>query len=328
VKLDEVPRLGVAPCDPTKSPGSAGDVCQPDGTGHGPDSRAVGGDPGFVCKAFASGPPRCVKPCGRQTESGATVPDDTRCRPGHVCSAGPEGFLCVEAPAPRAECLTGDIRYAVQVGNGFRVTAGGLPSFVKAAEDASGACVPLPPGSPLLQDRLPLSAPLCANPPQTADENNLTVTLNRTTPTPTNPCFYEARNGDEPGQALHWKALFENPHLRFVVTNLENYVGDAALINFTVQDAFVPLRVLSTGGGSDVALGVRIVTGPMASIPVEGSGADVVPVPPYLFVIDQGKTLVELSRGQLLRLNPRFWSRGREGGRLDSQFTDSRFPIQ
>jgi hypothetical protein len=329
VKLDEVPRPAVAPCDPAVTPGTENDVCQPPSSGHGADSR-LPGDVGFVCKVFTGGAPRCVKPCGSTRADGSIAPDDTRCRPGHVCAdMGAEGFLCVEGPPPQPICLSTDIRYGVQVGNGFRVFAQALPTYVKSKANDQGQCEPLPNQSALLQDRISLSAPLCSEPRQVGpDRPSVLTALNGASPAPGNPCLYQALNGDETGPpVLRWKALFENPHIRFVLTNLDSYTGDAAFINFQILEGFAPLRVLGTGAGSEVALGERIVTGPMASAPVEGAMYNI-PVPPYLFVIDQGRTNVDLSRGQVLRLNPRAWIRGHEGGRFDSQNLDTRFPLQ
>jgi hypothetical protein len=115
------------------------------------------------------------------------------------------------------------------------------------------------------------------------------------------------------------KALFENHQFRFVLTNLDQYVGDAATIRFEVVGGVLPLtadfpRDQSVG----ISLGSRILTGPTKT----SIGAF-----PYLYVVDQGQPLTRRDgRGQFLRLNPRHGSRGLP--RFDSNSTKDRFHIQ
>ena len=259
-------------------------------------------------------------------------PDDSLCRPGHVCAdVGEATPLCVEAPPPKQECLTGELRYRVQTGAAYRVHSTSLPDFATQMEETPGGrCVPIPNLDWRLSNRIPLNASLCSVVPAPGASTGDFIRTNepRTAAGPRNPCLFVSPNGDEAGSTGRVKALFENPNLRFVLTNLEDYVGDVALIEMSVTDGFSPLRVLPTRTGSDVSLGVRIVTAPMAARLVAGSRE--LPVPPYLFVVDQGRTTSELSRGQLLQLNPRAWSASPSfpGGFFDSLSTDTLYPIQ
>ncbi|HEY0706145.1 MAG TPA: hypothetical protein VGG33_05075 [Polyangia bacterium] len=348
LKLDEVDRPLVAACQLGPGGVAADDpVCQPDPS-HAPDSR-IADDRGFSCQPF-SDRPRCVKPCGARTETGEleinretglVVPRDELCRPGHVCADVGEaaiGPVCVEAPAPNPNCLTGELRYAVQAGRAFRVTTESLPQFVTQTESApGGACVPVANRDPRLVDRIRLDAALCTNAPAQATPAALGDFIRSSRPSPTNPCLILGGNTDEPGSEnanpLPLKAFFQNPYMSFVIADFADYVGDAAILSLQVNGGFEPLAATGTRPGEDIALGTRIVTGPVAArFQAVGSNfkPDLdVPVPPYLFVIDQGRTLRELSRGQLLRLNPRPWAETeRYGGFFDSAATNTTWPIQ
>jgi hypothetical protein len=143
-----------------------------------------------------------------------------------------------------------------------------------------------------------------------------------------NPCLYLSPNLDGGTGAPRPKALFENQQVRFILTNLDAYVGDAADINFTVMGGFGPLRVTSLAGEVSFSLGVRILTGPMlAPSPPSSAELDSNPGSPYMFLIDQGRTSTFLSRGQVLRFNPRP-SLLLPGGQFESSAVNSTFPIQ
>jgi hypothetical protein len=342
LKVDEVPRPRIAPCQLNPDGTARLDpVCAPD-SGHQADPR-VPGDRPFSCQPLASGP-RCVKTCG-ELVNGVLTPNDAFCRPGHVCANIGEdavGPVCVEAPPIKPECLTGELRYRVHVGNAWRIQSQTLPDFATQQEAPTdpqtepagepgepppgGLCVPVPNLERRLVNRIPLDAGACTNMPVV--EQGLGTFISRNSPAPSNPCLYQGTNTDEAGPTLHWKAFVENPDMRFVLTNFETYVGDAASIRVSVTGGFAPLRVLTTRTGADPALGARIATGPMVSQQLSGTSGDL-PVPPYLFVVDQGRALSDLSRGQLLRINPRPWpGAGYAGGFFDSSLTDSLYPIQ
>jgi hypothetical protein len=147
-----------------------------------------------------------------------------------------------------------------------------------------------------------------------------------------NPCFWIGINHDEgadPATApKHVKALFENTQIRMVLTNLEEYFGDALGVGISVTGGFVPELIEQTGDAF-ATLGTRILTGPL-EIPFPDSPGynaeqTVYTAFPYLYVVDQGRAPAG-SRGQIMRINPRT---GRLGtGRFDSPFTQSTFPIQ
>jgi hypothetical protein len=341
MKLDEVPRPGVFPCNPDVPLDTA---CQPDAA-HKADPR-LRDDRGFSCqRVTAGGPPRCLKSCGVKGDDNVVRPSNDLCRPGHVCAdvGALGGPLCVEAPPPLSECLLGDMQYQVQVGRGFVLRSGSAPAFATEVEaptppgaapnPAGELCKPLTNLNPRLVDRVSLDAPACASGPVELPQPSASAMANfvlADPPGPSNPCLFYAYNTDGSGGDKVWKALVEGPDQRFVLTNIDNYVGDAAIIELSVTGGFMPLRVLPTRSGADVALGVRILTSPMVPTYPGDTGTTVEndePVPPYIFVIDQGRTLSDLSRGQLLRMNPRGVS-SYPGGYFDSLSTDTLFPIQ
>ncbi len=125
------------------------------------------------------------------------------------------------------------------------------------------------------------------------------------------------------------KVLFQNPQLRIVLTNVEEYAGDALEIRFESMGGFIPEAVSQS---DVVTLAARILAGPTKipespHFPVGGGGYTAFP---YLYVVDQGRASAG-SRGQIMRINPRAVdssARLQGSGRFDSSFTGSTFPIQ
>jgi hypothetical protein len=329
LKLDEVPLPRLYPCQNDT-------VCQPDGT-HA--RNATTADPGFQCLSSApGGEPRCLKRCGQMGQDGTWMLDDRRCRAGHVCADVGDaalGPLCVEAPTIQPECVPLQVAYRVQAGKAFLISSSALPYLGSRLEEPStdpwgGRCVPDPARNPVHGQRIPLSAPHCKNIVDGPDAKADTVTA--LTPEAEtggwgNACLFRGPNGDAAGEQEHVKALFENPNVRFVLTNLEQYVGDAAAVFVTVEGGFSPLRVLPSRQSIDFRLGARIVTAPMDAS--DNLTLEFTPPswPPYLFVVDQGRTNTSLSRGQILRVNPRP-AQLFPGGFIDSPDSNSLFPIQ
>jgi hypothetical protein len=302
LKLDEVPRTALAPC--TKN-----EDCRPS------PSYA-----GFECrKVRERESPRCVKPCAPSGAAG-----DRACRPGYVCEDLPDsamGPLCVEAPPLDPDCWPRVASYKIQAGASFVVTGSVMPRLATTRHEG-GECVPDKSRHRLLANRIPLDAPRCANIDADAFQ-----ALGRPPEGP-NPCLFLSLNGDDPAAPQDQprvKALFENPQLRFVLTNLDQYAGDAASIRFEVGGGFVPAGA-EFPDSIIITVPARIVVGP-TKIPqsplftMTGTAAF-----PYLYVVDQGRALFTPGgRGQILRLNPRD-SQGRL--RFDSNGTTSRFHIQ
>jgi hypothetical protein len=348
LKLDEVPRPSIRPCVPNSTVAADIAICQPDAS-HRPDpTLAAMGDVGFQCLDLGDGGmPRCLKPCGVKDQAGRLIPSDQLCRVGHVCvDTGDQrvGPLCMEAPPPRSQCSGGDIRYAVQAGQGFTVTFDALPFFSRVRADPNtGACIADPDRHPLAVSRIPLAAPRCLKLPDPRDEAIQTNDVMSASfrmdeldsngrPINPNPCLYEAVNLDgprplnreDPGVAV--KAVFENPYARLVLTNLQDYVGDVAAIDAQIAEGFAPLLVGNpTSSSVRISLGVRIVSGPMQSLRL--AEADISPPPAYVFVVDQGRTAQLLSRGQIVLVNPRPLS-AYPGGVIEPSSTGSQFPIQ
>ncbi len=311
LKLDELPRTAL-------------DACQSDQDCEAPPTFV-----GFKCQSIRDGePPRCVKPCEK-------TGDDRACRIGFVCENFPASAstvlpLCVEGPTIDQVCWPDLARYRVQAGKSFVVKGGVMPRFPTLRE-VNGMCVPDERRNPLLQDRIPLNAAACADLP---DESTIQAAHGKLFEGPgarVNPCLYRARNIEDPeGVPLHVKALFQNPEVGFVVTNLEQFAGDSAAIGFEVNGqsgGFIPEAAAFP---SDIllTLSVRIVIGPTrtpeSQLDVETGSSNGFP---YFYVVDQGRTLSTPSaRGQVVRLNPRRGSTGVP--RFDSNGTKDAFHIQ
>jgi hypothetical protein len=337
LKLDEVPRPRLAPCTVVVASG-APDVCQPDAA-HLPDPT-LPDDKGFRCMELVAGEPRCLKSCGVKVD-GVWQPSDERCRPGHVCAdvgSADLGPLCVEAPLPRPECTPRDARYQIQAGKSYLVRSQALPYFATHREQAvepngdpgaGGLCVRDTTAPKLFSQRISLNAPRCQNVMDGTRASGAIEHRTENEPFGGNPCMFRGPN-EEPETGSHVKALFQTPHYRFVLTNIEDYVGDAATIRVFVVGGFSPLIVASPSRAV-IGLGARIVTGPSDADDTGVSideAANTMPVPPpFFFVVDQGRTLTQFSRGQVLRINPRPLDT-LQGGFLDSIETDSLFPIQ
>jgi hypothetical protein len=326
VRLDEVPLPRIYACQEHAD-------CQP-GPAHQPG--VTPGDPGFMCLAHGGGTERrCLKTCGERAPDGTWRLNDRLCRAGHLCADVGDamfGPMCIEAPPPRPECMPLPVSYRVQAGHSYLAASSALPYLGSRREEPStdrwgGRCVPDPTRNPLHGQRIPLSAPHCTN---VADGTAAATVVNKLSPEAMggwgNPCLFRSANGDGGGNQEHVKALFENPNVRLVFTNLEQYVGDSAAVRVSVQGGFSPLRVRPTRPSVDFRLGVRIVTGPMDSSLALTDAIEGTP-PPYLFVVDQGRTSTSLSRGQILRINPRP-SQIFPGGFIDSPDSNSLFPIQ
>jgi hypothetical protein len=114
-----------------------------------------------------------------------------------------------------------------------------------------------------------------------------------------------------------------------VMTNLEEYGGDADITRFDVAGGFIPV---TADYPDDVIItaGVRILQSPMKAPESPGTMGltnEAFVVFPYLFVVDQGRTATSLaSRGQVLRLDPRAGTLGIP--RFDGIFTAHQFQLQ
>jgi hypothetical protein len=326
LKLDEVPQPRQYPC-------ASEAVCQPDAT-HQPG--LLTGDKGFQCLTRAGDTPRCLKTCGTRAGDGSWQLNDRLCRAGHVCTDLGDadlGPLCVEAPLPREDCEPPATSYRVQVGQGYLITSTALTQLSPSLEEPStdswgGRCLPDPKRNPLFGQRIPLSAPHCQT--ITDDADTTAAFALRFSPSAEggwgNPCLFRGPSADAGNSQEHVKALFENPHVRFVLTNLEQYVGDGTTIQVSIQGGFSPLRVRPSSESSRFGMGVRILTSPIDSTATLTDSTSATP-PPYIFVIDQGRTSTTLSRGQILRVNPRP-AQQYPGGFIDSAGTNSLFPVQ
>lgn len=285
LKLDEVPKTTLNPCQTNSD-------CR-DG---------VDSDHGlFECLEIRPQERRCVERCR----------EDPDCRPGNVCESIPgtsPGIekLCVQAPPLDASCFPQPMtRYTVRAGNSYLVMGSSLPRVRDRRASADGrGCEVVDTGRPQLVNRIPLSAPRCPDsfflPGK--DPKDLSVFA---LPPGYNPCLYTEPGTDPQHPTV--LAFFENPQIRFALTNLNQYAGDLLSIHFEFQYGFVPLTVSITSYDILLTMPTRILTGPAMTpeSPVRSNG-DLRITYPYLYVIDQGRTaLTPSSRGQVLRINPR-----------------------
>jgi hypothetical protein len=294
-KLDEVPRTALNPCTQDTD-------CQPDAD-HG---LVVGSDAGspraFSClRVHASdSAPRCVKKCEF----------DTDCRTGFVCDS--DIHFCAEAPTLDPACFPPPMmtRYRVQAGQSFVVYGSSMPTLLHtSAVDSSGSCAVDAKRNPSLVMRIPLSAPAC--PADFLASGNPVQTLSAQAGF--NPCLYldspvtgsVGAGGTDAVIRQPISAFFQNPQIRFVLTNLDEYPGDLLSIHFELQYGYIPLTVQIPSYEVQITLGTAILTGP-TSTPESPSRHGGTNTYPYLYVVDQGRAaLTPSSRGQVLRINPR-----------------------
>jgi len=314
LKLDEVPKTTLNPCKVNAD-------CRPD-VDHGLQAAETpdgGVGRAFECIEIHDKDPRCVKRCQQ----------DSDCRTGNVCESVPGvlakvGKLCVEAPPLDASCLPQPMsRYSVHAGKSFVIYGSSLPTMrTLAAPSREEACRPVAGRDPSLVFRIPLSAPECPASflgragPHNAATGGPRFVQNLEATAGFNPCLYTGSYSDGGEAALDGgttagsqriRAFFENPQIRFVLANLDQYVGDLFGIHFELQYGFVPLTVQIPPAEVLVSLGTRILTGPTKTpeSPLRIDPSTAISYP-YLYVIDQGNTrLTWASHGQVLRINPR-----------------------
>jgi hypothetical protein len=200
-------------------------------------------------------------------------------------------------------------------------------SSLLTTADQTQACQPHAPADPSLVTRIPLSAPSCPvdsflGKAHKAYQDPVTQQLvpdvfvqNLSALAGSNPCLYRGSpydssspsSGDAGAPDDHIRAFFQNPQIRFVLTNLEQYAGDLLAIHFELQYGFVPLTVSIPSYEVLLTMGTRIITGPLQTpeSPIKHDLNQHLTFP-YLYVVDQGRTaLTPGSRGQVLRINPR-----------------------
>jgi hypothetical protein len=307
--------------------------------------RCVSSDP------VTGAAPRCLMPC---------TGSDSECRAGRVCvdfqPAQPESgkpppprcssneCFCADAPPfddTGKSCFDQLVAYQVNAGRSF-VVAGSQAGFdITATLPPSGICAANPTPDSRFSFRIPMDAPTCTNVPSnvatidsrinpdfvsgaanvTAVDNAQTlVDLVRSTPAPTDPCFYLGGpiTGDPPTDPsmppttpppTHVRALFQNSQLSFVLANLDRAPTFEFFTSFDVHGGFSP-QLVQDPTTVEVSMPARIILGPIDSLAQITSGTPPAPAyeAPYLFVVDQRRLGLEQgggpTRGQLLRINP------------------------
>jgi hypothetical protein len=320
LKLDEVPKTTLNPCQQaTEATDCQTDVDHGKGAVDSPDG---GISKKFECLAVRDGENRrCVKRCAH----------DSDCRAGNVCEkvdGSLVGDLCVEAPPMDAYCfpqsmiagsLQPTIAYSVRAGHAFTVSGSLMPNVSPFKRTASGSCEAQPLADPSLVARIPLSAPRCPDAfiAQASPASGLYVEqLNAQAGS--NPCLYSGVDGsvdgatataNNPNVAANVRAFFQNPQIRFVLSNLNQYAGDLLSIQFQLQSGYgySPLTAYASPSEVLLTMGTRIIAGPTQTpeSPLWSNSAELISYP-YIYVVDQGKTaLTAGSHGQILRVNPR-----------------------
>jgi hypothetical protein len=316
LKLDEVPKTTLNPCTQDSD-------CRPDAD-HGllatasPDGGTA--SHAFECLEIRPNERRCVQRCHLDP------PSDDDCRTGNVCEAVPgllpvtdKTGLCVQAPPLDPTCFPQPMTsYSVRAGNGFMVYGSSLPRLRTGRVSAIGTCEVDKTGNPQLVARIPLSAPQCPDSflslahPEVRDDVAAVFVQSLAAQAGSNPCLYMGSHNDGDAASTdtsvhHVRAFYENPQIRFVLTNLEQYAGDLLSIHFEFQYGFVPLVAQVPTYEVQLTMPTRIVTGPTVTpeSPVRRNPPVNITYP-YLYVVDQGRTLLTpSSRGQVLRVNPR-----------------------
>ena len=147
------------------------------------------------------------------------------------------------------------------------------------------------------------------------------------TPPGPNPCLYQDFSYDDPTSIVSTpstgtadggagnsvskkpiKAIFQNPQIRFVMTNLDQYGGDSLTTSMTLIGGFVPATVVVPSYDIALTQPVRLYTGPtqLPDSPVVINATTSTISYPYVYVLDQGRTaLTPGSRGQIVRINAR-----------------------
>jgi hypothetical protein len=103
------------------------------------------------------------------------------------------------------------------------------------------------------------------------------------------------------------KAIFQNPQMRFVLTNLDQYGGDSLTTRLNLIGGYIPASVAVPSYEIALTQPIRIFTGPtkLPESPLMTDSTSQVSYP-YVYVLDQGRTaLTPNSRGQIVRINAR-----------------------
>ena len=158
--------------------------------------------------------------------------------------------------------------------------------------------------------------------PSTGTPTNPRRPYSPITPPGPNPCLYQDFNYDElqsvatpgagaadggAGPKKPVKAIFQNPQLRLVFTNLDQYGGDSLTTRLDLIGGFIPVTVAIPSVEIALTQPIHLYTGPnqLPESPVMTDPNNPISYP-YVYVLDQGRTaLTPNSRGQIVRVNAR-----------------------
>jgi hypothetical protein len=303
LKLDDVPKTTLNPCTTDAE-------CRPDAEHGSLTAPDAGPSAAFRCLELRPQERRCVKTCEA----------DTDCRPGNFCYQVPglappfdTQKMCVQAPPLDNTCFAQPMTsYSVRAGNSYMVYGSSLPRVRDQIASKDGkTCTSVTTNNIELVNRIPLAAPRCPDAfaaSLTGAGNPITQVSAFSLPAGDNPCLYTQPSSTDATRPTIL-AFYENPQIRFVLADLEQYAGDLVSIQFTFQSiyGYSPSTVPMPRYEIQLTLPIRILTGPTMTpeSPIRSNAANPFSYP-YIYVVDQGRTaLTPGSRGQVVRINPR-----------------------
>lgn len=304
-------------------------VSSPAGTTAADDDR--GCRPGFVCETLPG-------------SRGPQLPGDTEPRqgPGKYCvEAPPLDLACWPQPGNRYHVNVGnsflvsgtglaDLK-TTKVVNGQCQLDPENPALADRIPLSAPACatidgvVPIGNVTNFSATKTNTEVALFGQAPAPAAEGTPNPPYSMVSPPGPNPCLFQDTNYDEflsapspntgttdggtgtsaPKKPV--KAIFQNPQIRFVLTNLDQYGGDSLTTRMDFIGGFMAATVAIPSYDVGLTQPIRIFTGPgqLPDSPVITETDSQISYP-YVYVLDQGRTaLTPNSRGQILRINAR-----------------------
>ena len=250
-------RLTVRPSGSTRcrsrssTPARTTSVCQPDAAHQRGRHRRGPGLP--VPDTTAAGEPAASRPAAQRAQDGSwtaqrsALPGRTRLR--RCGRAGPGPAVRGGAPAPARVPAAPALLPGAGRARPILLSSSALPYLASRLEEPSAipgaaAACPTRPAIPCYGQRIPLSAPHCkgivdgpdaiADRGQDAHAGGRDGRLGQSLPVPA------ARTQTPAAGRSTSRRCSRTRHVRFVLTNLEQYVGDAANVFVTIEGGFSP----------------------------------------------------------------------------------------
>ena len=285
--------------------------------------------PGFVCETIPG-------------SLGPRLPKDVEARPGpgrYCVEAPPLDLACWPQPGNRYHVNAGtsfliaggalpDLGNTTVINGQCQLAPGRDPALANRIPLSAPACTTIDGVVPI--ENVTMYSAGSANNTEVALFGQATPPIDPNTPaTPNhpyspitppspNPCLYQDFSYDDPTSVAAAataadnpppkpvKAIFQNPQMRFVFTNLDQYGGDSLSTQLNLVGGFMPATVPVSSYDVALTQPIRIFTGPtkLPESPLNAGSSQV--SYPYVYVLDQGRTaLTPNSRGQIVRINAR-----------------------